>query len=447
MAKSVIALLPALAGATASEGFPVAFAAAGQCDVSSEGALCLGGGGFGEDSAAKVLLPPALPDGTAGLFTFDQAVPQDATGDLTATGQVQSGPGFGGTGASAKFSDGKFLRIEHHEKLEGLELDFTASAWVFLEDTGVRKGECVEPKWCTLMRKGGVDEGTGAVTNGPAIFFDACSRKLTVALGTDKVAGYGEMFQSNARLRPSQWMHVALVRLAEPKKTRLYINGILDAHAISEGNAVKNKDPLYIGGEPSPTPTCNVNWLVDELKITGKAMEADELAAEASPALGGVEPSFVHLACTDCTLEEAAEKCPGEYHVCSSIDLHSGAFQVAHLMGWVGQDTRIWTHTVGPNHAATHQAGIAPTNPPPLPVNQTEVVDVEPVAQPGGPAGPPPPAAEDYPPPPPVEEVPTPRMLFQGDEIPVAFIGLGMKTETKHNAEAVGLGMCCKDEF
>ena len=43
------------------------------------------------------------------------------------------------------------------------------------------------------------------------------------------------------------------------------------------------------------------------------------------------------------TLDEAEKSCTGNYALCSSIEIHTGAYQVARNLGWLNWDTYFWT--------------------------------------------------------------------------------------------------------
>merc|ERR1719181_2100893 len=104
-----------------------------------------------------------------------------------------------------------------------------------------------------------------------------------------------------------------------------------------------NNLPLYVGGDPFNQ--CGVDLLMDELKFFNRDLSPAEVAAEAAPALGGVDPAFVRLACLNCPLDEAATSCSDGYHVCSSLELHMSAYQVARSMGWLYKGRQVWTRS------------------------------------------------------------------------------------------------------
>ena len=110
---------------------------------------------------------------------------------------------------------------------------------------------------------------------------------------------------------------------------KLYINGILDSIAPTEGFTMTNTHPLYLGGTPWHAEDCSVPMFMDHFRFYNRELKEAEIEAEASPALGGIEPSFVQLGCVNCPLEEAIEECIEGYHLCTSIELHTGGYQIA----------------------------------------------------------------------------------------------------------------------
>lgn len=132
---------------------------------------------------------------------------------------------------------------------------------------------------------------------------------------------------SNARMPHGRWAHIAIVRAES--KIKLYFNGILDSIAPTDGFTLTNKHPLYLGGTPWHNEDCNVPMLMDEVRIYNRPLHEAEIEAEASPALGNIEPSYIQLGCVNCLLEKASKSCIEGYHICTSIELHSGGYQIA----------------------------------------------------------------------------------------------------------------------
>jgi len=321
---------------------------AGGCEIEASGPICLG-------ESEQALLPPALQPGLAGYWSFDDEAPLDTSGHGNhGTVGVMAGPSLLGMGSSAAFKQ-SFLTIPNSMQLQ-LQ-DFSYTFWLYLLQDGAADTK-TGLKWCPIVRKGIHNPTAQEFAAAPAILIDRTSSKLRVALTTNVVGSEGgEVVDSNARLNRRQWYHIAVVRLNGEKRTRLYVNGILDATAATEGYVEPNSEPLYVGGDPWLMGQCNVPMYVDELKVFNVPLPPDEIQAEAAMSLGGIEPSFVRLACVSCPLEVAMANCPLGYHVCNSLELHMGGYQVARAMGWLDPTTHVWTHATVSNAAMQGMAG------------------------------------------------------------------------------------------
>jgi hypothetical protein len=119
------------------------------------------------------------------------------------------------------------------------------------------------------------------------------------------------------------------------KKAKLYINGILDSIANTEGTTFVSDSPLYIGNHPDYIDQCDISGYIDELRFYTRPLKDIEIQAEASGALGNAHSGYVQLGCVNCPLSIAKNVCVEGYHLCTTIELHSQAFQVAKTMGWV----------------------------------------------------------------------------------------------------------------
>lgn len=317
-----------------------------QCGVETAGPMC-----FGNEDAGGMILPPALMSGLRGFWPFDDSV-DDVSGLRNhGYGEVAPGPAFGGQGSSAFFRR-SFLEVPDEAGSLRLE-SFSYTFWLYLIEDGAPTGLQI----CPIIRKGlGTSErfiGDAARTYdaAPAILYDSYSRRLRIEMLTVGAPGSMpgmsllEAFESNARLRGGRWLHVALLRDDADKRTRLYVNGVLDASHVSKGGLKPVQEPLYVGGDPITRQACNLPMYIDELRVYSRVLDPDEIEAEAAPALGGVEPSFVRLACVDCPLELAHRLCPSDYHICSSLEMHMGGYQVAHSMGYLQPGTHVWTRS------------------------------------------------------------------------------------------------------
>lgn len=309
-----------------------------ECGVEFSGGICLGSQG-----KQQVLLAPALPRGLVAHWSFDDKEPLDLSGNrFHGTGGFTPGPAFAGQGHSALFHR-TFMPVPRVENI--LLQDFAYTFWLNLIDTG-RAPQGLEH--CTILRKGldnsqKLSEYGQRYAAAPAVLVDPKTRRLRVELQTT-TDGFlrAEVVESHARLRRGRWHHIAVVRLDGQKKLRLYVNGILDAALNTAGYTAENRDPWYLGGDPVTQEQCDVPMYLDEVRIYNRSLLTDEIQAEASPSLSGVEPSYVRLGCLSCTIQAAAQKCTQGHHLCSELELHMGGYQVAHANGYARDGARIW---------------------------------------------------------------------------------------------------------
>lgn len=309
-------LLGAEAGVPMAEpGLASLFVAAPhECPVNATSAFCLG---------EEVLLHAAVPPGLVGFWSFDQASPVDLSGQgRHAQGLLVTGPSFDAKGGSADFPRSSLVV----PGAKSMQLhDFTYTFWFFSQDPP-RQGSA-----CSLLAKGDPSAHGNA---GHGISFNPAKRNLGVAIATSDGE---EAFTSNSRLRSGRWYHIALVRLDSDGQTQLFVNGILDTVHTSNGTLAPDSGPLSVGGSG-----CLLRFYLDEVRVYDRPLSADEIQAEASPSLSGIEPAFVRLGCTNCTLEEAESSCPAGYAVCTALELNMGGYQVAHILGWQRKGVDVW---------------------------------------------------------------------------------------------------------
>jgi hypothetical protein len=314
-----------------------------QCDLVADGPLCLYNGD-------RILLPFAVPRGLVGYWDFDSEQPLDNSGNknhaIIRNGDsknsnskqvIKAGPAFGGFGSSAAFQ-GEYLEIPFTKSFEAV--DFSITFWFFLsEDNYSSKGT----RNCPLIQRGVDDLFKKDFQRSPAIYLDRKTKNLKVFVKTgDEDSNQGENVTSNARLAKQRWHHVGIVK--EGAKLKLYVNGILDAQVTFKSDASLNQGNLYIGNVPWLKEQCNFPFLIDEVRYYNVPIEEDRIQAEASPVLGGIEPSFLQLGCMNCSLKDASQSCSENYRLCSSIELHTGGYQIARAMGWLDSKTHMWTH-------------------------------------------------------------------------------------------------------
>jgi hypothetical protein len=233
-----------------------------------------------------------------------------------------AGPPRSGGGATGLFEQ-NFLLVQHSPSLPTAA--FTYAFWVF---RGHHPQEGVSETWCPLVSKGST--GTGAA---PSILVAPLTGQVKLAVAT----GHSEEeVLSRARLPKNKWVHVAAV-FDEANRMQLFFDGMPDASVVAGGPAVPNELPLYVGGDPW-TPSCFQKVALDDVKAYSRPLSYAEVRAEAAFAAGG---DFVTLGCLECVAAEA--RCEAGYHLCSGLELHTGALQVAARLGWWKTGTGVWS--------------------------------------------------------------------------------------------------------
>lgn len=287
-------------------------------------------------------MPDAAPDGLVAHWSFDDSKGLDSSGHQHhAKTAVGSGPAQGSRGASAYFSGNNYVEIENSAELNATV--FTYTLWIYLyRDAEVEGGVGTGFRWCPLLQKGLDDPTNRSFARAPALFLDRRERGLRFYITSTASDAYpqGEYIESAAHLPYQRWTHLALLR--GERRSRLYVNGILDVSNSTDGSTVANSASLFIGGTPGSGIGCQVGHLQDEVRVYTRELSEEEIEAEAAGALGEIEPRYVRIGCLNCPQSSAEESCPGNYHLCTSIELHSGAYQVARANGWVGWNSRVW---------------------------------------------------------------------------------------------------------
>lgn len=320
-------------------GIGAALGSAPQCDVSLSGAIC-----FANAGRRQPLMPSAVQSGLVGHWSFDSEAAIDSSGNGNhGITELIHGPSPAGGGHSAQFTK-NFMMVPGSPQLK--LNDFTYSFWIYLADDGTTGAAATKSAtWCPLLRKGVHMEKTQQFANSPALLFNHRTGHLRTEI-TTTVRGNddGEHIDSNARLMPNRWLHVSVVYHSKHPSLLLYVNGILDSVLKPQGTLSTNDYPLYVGGDPFTQEGCGFTVYMDELRIYSHAVAPHLLAAEAAPALGGTDPSYVRLGCIRCNLLEAAKSCPKDRHICTSVELHTGGYQVARSLGWLTAGAHVWTH-------------------------------------------------------------------------------------------------------
>lgn len=318
------------------------------CDVTSSGGpVCFSG-------QQAALIPPAVLPGLVGRFTFDEDTCLDSSGYGHHGTELQHGPAPAGNGHSALFKT-SFATIPNSKYLQ--MKDFSLTFWLFIVDEADSPSPQDSIQWCPLARKGVFAPESREFASAPAFMYSHATGQLRLSVTTTTHRAVdGEFVDSNARILPNRWVHLAAVH--HGPKLLIYVNGILDAVMGLKGEIIPNEHPLYIGGDPFTVEHCRHSLFMDELRVLDHAITPHELQAEAAPALGGADPSFVHLGCVHCSLAEAARSCPATRHICSSLELHTGAYQVARALGWLRAGSHVWTYAALKQEEDMHGAAL-----------------------------------------------------------------------------------------
>jgi hypothetical protein len=300
------------------------------CDLITDGPICISNG-------RRILLPAAKPKGIVGHWTFDDEAASDSSGNgnHATGGGVRPGQAFGGIGASGFFS-GDYLTVPYNNTFDSQ--DFSITFWLFVVQDFYSEGKGIQ--YCPLLQRGVDDEENKKYERAPGLFFDRKTKKLRINISTTENTE-GDYLESNCRVTSQRWLHIGIVKF--DNKLKLYVNGILDAQVLLTSEITHNKSPLYIGNTPWSKENCNFPFLMDELRYYNIAITEDSIQAEASPILGGIEPNFLQLGCMNCSLKEASLSCVEGYRLCTSIELHTGGYQIARSMGWLDWNTHLWT--------------------------------------------------------------------------------------------------------
>ena len=302
-------------------------ASAIDCDLST-GAACLYSGDL-------VLKPYARMEGLSGYWSFDDNLGLDYSGSQNhALNAVAGGHSFSNQGASAYFDGNHYLEVPSDSTLN-LEV-FSISFWIYIQK---QDNQLQDKRLCPVLQKG--EDNDLTYERAPAIFLDTKEKFIQVNISTEE-SSKGEYLKSNARLQNHRWYHLGLVRAK--KSIYLYVNGILDSTNSTEGSTLSNESPLYIGNTPACLEKCSLAFLMDELKFFNGELSEKEIGNESFGSLGQIEAEFVKFGCSSCTVLEASNYCEEGYHLCTTIELHSGAYAVARIMGWTQLTADVWSH-------------------------------------------------------------------------------------------------------
>eukprot|EP00375_Theileria_parva_P001131 XP_763802.1 hypothetical protein [Theileria parva strain Muguga] len=237
-----------------------------KCDLTVDSAICI-------NNTEKIILPDAKRFGRVLYMKFDEIFPVDSSGyGNHGIGQISGHSGFGGIGSSAYFR-GNFIHISSSNSFNGV--DFTYMFYIYmLSDEKSVQNSLKYNQYCTVIHKGYKTD-----------LANEASPEIAI--------------------NPSVTIYTQLINLID-----------WEVKTVTRPNPL----PLYIGGAPFTT-NCDFPFLLDELSIFSHAVGTDEIQAEASFSLGGIESSYITIGCTNCryytftlfiliSKEEAMSSCP-----------------------------------------------------------------------------------------------------------------------------------------
>ncbi|KAL4466845.1 hypothetical protein ABPG74_010442 [Tetrahymena malaccensis] len=306
-----------------------------KCDVELDGSLCL----FNGD---KVLVPRAKLPGLLLHYSFDDSQNLDLSGNgfHPAIGKpILKGQPWGGSGNSAYFYGPNFLKFNiPRDKFKASE--YSIQFYIFPIQEQQMKGKAE----CPILQKGFDNKVDGNYERSPAIYFNKIKRSILLYFSTSDKQEYqqGEFLESNARLPYNKWAHIVVSKTGS--KIKLFVNGLLDSVQVLMNFDIENDSSFYLGNTPWLSDECSLNAYIDELKILDVETKSYQVQAEASSFLAGIEPNFLHLGCINCPIETAKSACITGYHLCTNLELYSGAYTIARFMGWTELNRNIWTY-------------------------------------------------------------------------------------------------------
>ncbi|ORM40765.1 uncharacterized protein BXIN_2306 [Babesia sp. Xinjiang] len=296
------------------------------CDVVVDSSVCIKNG-------ESVLLPSARRHGRVLHYRFDENVALDSSGfGNHGVGKVVGHSGFGGVGSSAYFRK-NFIYLRDVQDLRAQEFSLLFFVYLLSDDESLANAQKVN-EFCPIVHKGIRNPALSECA--PEIAINPKDGRVRVLISVE--SNHTVEIDSNCRLQPHQWYHLAVVK--DKAAVTLYINGnsstlnvnacvgILDCVYPSKAYVRFNPLPLFIGASPY-IGMCDMPILLDEFSFYAKAVGRDEIQAEASAALGGIEPSYITIGCTNCGKQEAMRSCPQGYHLCNKFELYTGGYGLA----------------------------------------------------------------------------------------------------------------------
>ncbi|KAK2198038.1 Concanavalin A-like lectin-glucanase domain superfamily [Babesia duncani] len=256
-----------------------------ECDLYVDSSICLG-------NNEKVILPSARRPGRILYLTFDEAEPVDSSGlGNHAVGRISGHSGFGGFGTCAYFRK-NFIYLKSNDSLKTNEFSYLFFVYLLM-DEAARKNSLEVDQFCPVIHKGYKNESVNEAA--PEISINPRNGQIRVVVSVE--GNNTTELTSNFRLQTHQWYHLALVKSRDA--IMLYVNGILDFRHTSKAMTRLNPFPLYIGSTPF-SQGCDFPVLLDQLSVFQHDVGIDEIQAEASAAMGGVESSYISIGCINC---------------------------------------------------------------------------------------------------------------------------------------------------
>lgn len=302
-----------------------------QCDFLTNGPICINNGD-------KIILPNNFSPNLKAYYSFDQKIAIDETGNgYNLNGNLLSGSSLLGNGVSFLNKNGNYLYNNNIDFLNNNN-EFSITFYIFLIDDYNNNNED-ENVYCPFISTNNNDNNDNNIN----ILYDINDKHLKLNIFNNELISY-------SRLLTQRWYHISIT--FSSNNLHLYINGIPDKHIeISNNNDKntnnnnKNKKVNFYIGNYNKNSNCNFPYLLDELKLYNIQLKKEYIQSESSFLLGGIENNFIRIGCIDCSIDEAEKSCEKNYKICSSLELHTGGYQIARNLGLLNWDTHIWTRS------------------------------------------------------------------------------------------------------
>ena len=278
-----------------------------------------------------MITPPPTINGLILYLTYDQTDLVDRSGNNNnANGTEARGPGYSvSRGHSAHFQGEFHSMVAPSDTVNNaFDGEFSVSFWIFSNSLGTLTTE-----QCPIVEKGDA--------NGHAFNFaiDVSSRQFIVnSLTNDDT--YTTLV-SNGHLQNQRWTHIAVTRSSTI--LTLYINGILDAVVQTSESAPTASRPLYFGRRPWQDfegGGCTIDYYFDEFKLWDIVVAESWIEAESGTS---IDPHSIELGCINCSFSRGLNSCTDGFHLCTTVEVYSFAFNAAKSMGWLRSGQRFWS--------------------------------------------------------------------------------------------------------